>query len=776
MNTSIHLLPYVFGLAVGNEQNIMASKDVKEQILDLLKKSDDAIETIQEVLNSFCSVNIIKPEPGDLFLTNEDQYLSLMMGALEYAIFPHAPRPTLASLVSIHSRETAWQWVVCQIRNNVTNEAWAYASYLSNLAQAFSKVFDMMGRCKFPIYLTPDKAAAWFDMWRMINETRMTRNNWSFLGENFDNLTPSLKSFRSMAEQNQQRIRTRYLRAMSLENGPMEDIPDAQPSVDEEGDDDSPELDPNEKLHLPLEIDLSLSGSNLDWKTSLGKRSRDEQDASSSKVSKPNDPGHNSSTWDRCVNEFGLPQGEWEDFLMDITAEDVQNALDYPLVGWAPYKDLYGCAPPDPVLAKDSKVALLIKHASTTMFYRGEDQDTLSLALRDAMAMKVPNSEWTTMDVHGKLVPTMEDKPYTIYRLQPRERCDHPIGTGPWAFRVGPEASGELAQYIQGIPERIPPGVRKASARELLQVLENPNQKGYPGTVNTDAILGFGVYTYQSADVLFGKIGARDELLVRLEGLHCKGHNDRGVCQKAKVAYCPCCVIPTHVAIPMSYSLGEHDARKQEAIDIWAQYGPWGQRRLCAIKYCYESNNRQPLPKDWDWAANSLHKAFPPPLIRGNNVGPPTEITTIGEARLARREKFLKERAREELCDVQTIRNKSVEIIQGKESTMKDVITSNKSTGKGSGKGVPMSTVGTLRLFPEAIEEDWQVKDRDDHRDHKGKQSFLLVDAIPTSTREDASDTSGSWRGGRRPKDSSKNQYTKRGGSSDWSSRNKWNK
>ena len=87
-----------------------------------------------------------------------------------------------------------------------------------------------------------------------------------------------------------------------------------------------------------------------------------------------------------------------------------------------------------------------------------------------------------------------------------------------------------------------------------------------------------------------------------------------------------------------------------------------------------------------------------------------------------------------------------------------------------------MSTAGTLRLFPEAIEEDWQVKDRDDHRDHKGKQSFLLVDAIPTSTQEDTSDTSGSWRGGRRPRDSSKNQYTKRGGSSDWSSWNKWNK
>ena len=256
----------------------------------------------------------------------------------------------------------------------------------------------MMGRCKFPIYFTKEKADAWFDMWRMINETRMIRNNWSFLGENFDNLAPSLKLFRSMAEQNQQRIRTRYLRAMSLENGSMEDIPDAQPGVDEEADEDLTELDPNVKHQLPPEIALSLSGSNLDWKTSSGKRSRDEQDASSSKLSNRNDPGDIPTTVDWGMNEYGFPRGEWEDFLMDVTVDDIQNALDYPLAGWAPYETLYGGAPPDPVLAKDSKVALLINHAPTTMFYRGDDQDTLSLALRDSMAMKVPNSEWTTMD------------------------------------------------------------------------------------------------------------------------------------------------------------------------------------------------------------------------------------------------------------------------------------------------------------------------------------------------------------------------------------------
>ena len=117
----------------------MASTDVTEQILDLLEKSPDAIATIQQVLSTFFSVNITEPGPGELFLTSEDQYVTLMLGSLEYAIFPHAIRPALAALVGIHSGETAWQWVVCQIKNNVINETWVHALNLGKLAQAFSQ-------------------------------------------------------------------------------------------------------------------------------------------------------------------------------------------------------------------------------------------------------------------------------------------------------------------------------------------------------------------------------------------------------------------------------------------------------------------------------------------------------------------------------------------------------------------------------------------------------------------------------------------------------------
>ena len=63
-----------------------------------------------------------------------------------------------------------------------------------------------------PKTLGPD---AWFDMWRIINETRMTRNSRTFLGLNFDTLSTSLQMFRTMAERNKYRIRARYLRALN---------------------------------------------------------------------------------------------------------------------------------------------------------------------------------------------------------------------------------------------------------------------------------------------------------------------------------------------------------------------------------------------------------------------------------------------------------------------------------------------------------------------------------------------------------------------------------
>ena len=117
--------------------------------------------------------------------------------------------------------------------------------------------------------------------------------------------------------------------------------------------------------------------------------------------------------------------------------------------------------------------------------YRRQDEEPLAIALRESKAQKVLSSEWATMDAMGKLVPTTEGRLYAIYRLPLRARCDHPIANGPWALRLGPDASGALGQFIVP-PQKMAPGIRKASVREVLQVLENPNQFGYSGTANAD--------------------------------------------------------------------------------------------------------------------------------------------------------------------------------------------------------------------------------------------------------------------------------------------------
>ena len=128
----------------------MASSEAAEEILGLLNQSPDAFDALRRVLRSFSSATISKPDPGELFLANEDKCLNLMMGAMEYAIFPHAARPAFSTVVGITTRDSARNWVVRQVRPNVADEDWAHVPNSGKLARAFSKMFFTIGRWKFP--------------------------------------------------------------------------------------------------------------------------------------------------------------------------------------------------------------------------------------------------------------------------------------------------------------------------------------------------------------------------------------------------------------------------------------------------------------------------------------------------------------------------------------------------------------------------------------------------------------------------------------------------
>ena len=123
----------------------------------------------------------------------------------------------------------------------------------------------------------------------------------------------------------------------------MEDAPDAQDHGDDDIDEEWPVTDPTANLTLPSEIALSLSGTNPEWTSNSGKRSRDVLTTSSVEASRINAPDDNVSfnpaddnASNMGLDEHGLPLGNWEDNLMDVCEQDLQNAVNFPLAGWAP--------------------------------------------------------------------------------------------------------------------------------------------------------------------------------------------------------------------------------------------------------------------------------------------------------------------------------------------------------------------------------------------------------------------------------------------------------
>ena len=79
-----------------------------------------------------------------------------------------------------------------------------------------------MGNCCFPLYITPDMAGEWFEIWRLMSTWSVHHNDWSLSSSLMDvaALHPALLIFRAVVERNLGRARRRYLRACGT---PMDD-------------------------------------------------------------------------------------------------------------------------------------------------------------------------------------------------------------------------------------------------------------------------------------------------------------------------------------------------------------------------------------------------------------------------------------------------------------------------------------------------------------------------------------------------------------------------
>ena len=162
------------------------------------------------------------------------------MGALEYATSPHSRSPVSAKSFRIMKRDMARGWITGQIKQNVMDEILTQAPNLSKIADIFARTTEFMGKCRFPLYLSKTKAEERFLIWGMLNERRMERNGWPFVGpeEEQTSLHSTIASRRRIAERNRSQAHLRYLRARrmaSSDNNKVwgEDSFLGEPSADE---------------------------------------------------------------------------------------------------------------------------------------------------------------------------------------------------------------------------------------------------------------------------------------------------------------------------------------------------------------------------------------------------------------------------------------------------------------------------------------------------------------------------------------------------------------
>ena len=332
--------------------------------------------------------------------------------------------------------------------------------------------------------------------------------------------------------------------------------------------------------------------------------------------------------------DYGILEVDEDELRLALFPEDLQNSIDLPTACWPAYRTLYGGDPPI-ALYEQSQIAGLEGVRPTTTQNRGAGRDFVSRALERAGAHRVDSAEWLMMNEKGDTYNPPMVSGFAAYRLPIRLIREHCNSNGPRGCRSGPRARGSLSQCVVA-PEFVPPAARKVSPREITRILESPLQEGYPASMITGASSGYSAMGYQSWDVVFDHCEASTSTLVRLEGRLSKGHGGEardGLCQKAKVGYCPCCTRAAHVAIPPAYRLRALGPLKRMGIRLWPAFGPWAPRRLAAIDYSMRYINSYPLPVGWDWAAKALDFPAPAPILRGVPGWEPIVIQTIAQTR-----------------------------------------------------------------------------------------------------------------------------------------------
>ena len=527
----------------------------------------------------------------DLSVDDEDKFLCTFKRVLYFALFAHAPR----SPEQVSNKHEAWLWVKDYVGKfiNATEEANCdKRTVVSGMAEAFDRALLAMGRIKYPLHWPPSLCGEFISIWSNLSDHRMALNGW--------NLEPSQGDSPSR-------------RYWSKVKAVAEAMKANKHTSEEWAAEGSPEDGPSD--------DLVSHGAFGHW-VSSGEDSPIPQPRVATK--QPRSPvrlGINSGPGSApSFSPTKVDLGSAADEIKSALAQEERIATKNPLLGWLDSEVNWAVTTGrvhhvDGVFSLDLKT--IPNHQDRSA------PDIVTSALLQIGAIRVPSSEFWTLDKDGQPWDVLKGRDFVVWKIPDRAVCEcrHEYRLG---VRLGPTASGKFSQHPLITLENTPPGIRLSSAWETIPFLSSYQQVGTPPAAYTDAQLGNAVYSYQSGEVAF-QCGAAKCILWRIIGKHSRAHQGEGgnptkVAQKGKVGYCPCCTMVSHIAVPATFVMGDYHYHKAVVMYLWQCYGPWGPRRYSALQYVKEN---QYLPKNWDWAASTLTVDFPelPYLVSASEGG-----------------------------------------------------------------------------------------------------------------------------------------------------------
>ena len=153
--------------------------------------------------------------------------------------------------------------------------------------------------------------------------------------------------------------------------------------------------------------------------------------------------------------------------------------------------------------------------------------DVMTRALTIVGAERDPREQFWAPSELGQSAAVLRGRDFEVWALPQRPVCayrrEFRLGV-----RLGPKASGRLAQNPLMTLANTPPGIRLSSPRETIPFLASYQQVGLPAVAASDAQLGHSVYTYQSGEAASGMYGADRHVLWRVVGQHSRAHGQTG--------------------------------------------------------------------------------------------------------------------------------------------------------------------------------------------------------------------------------------------------------